>query len=80
MQYEQFLDQLSESMKVDGIAADLGSDLRMKLVLTRAEQMFQQETTSLLESKCLSYSLQRKVGPTGSVSFQNLFDSRIPAA
>ncbi|XP_075879354.1 coiled-coil domain-containing protein 170 isoform X2 [Nelusetta ayraudi] len=59
--YEEFLDQLSETMKVDSIAVDLGSDMRMKVVLTRAEQMVQQETASLMESKCLSYSLQRKL-------------------
>lgn len=69
MQYEKFLSQLSETMNVDSIAEDFGSDLRMKLVLTRAEQMVQQETTSLLESKCLSYSLQRKVGSRCAVSF-----------
>lgn len=66
--YEEFLDQLSETMKVDSIAVDLGSDMRMKVVLTRAEQMVQQETASLMESKCLSYSLQRKVGLRCAVS------------
>lgn len=64
-----FLDQLSEAMKVDGIAVDLGSaDMRMKLMLTRAEQMVQQETASLMESKCQSFSLQRKVGRRCAVS------------
>lgn len=71
LQYEEFLDQLSETMKVDSIAVDLGSDMRMKVVLTRAEQMVQQETASLMESKCLSYSLQRKVGRRCAVSLSH---------
>lgn len=63
------MDQLSETMKVDSIAVDFGCDMRMKLVLTRAEQMVQQETACLMESKCLSYSLQRKVGRRPEASF-----------
>lgn len=61
MQYEDFLDQLSETMKVDGIAVDLGFDMRLNLILTRAGQLVQQETAALMESKSLTYSLQRKV-------------------
>lgn len=82
-QYVAFLDQLSEAMKVDSIAVDLGSDMRMKLMLTRAEQMVQQETASLMESKCQSFSLQRKVGWRCAVSssrFKMPFDGHIPAA
>lgn len=58
-------------MTVDSIAVDLGSDMRMKVVLTRAEQMVQEETASLMESKCLSYSLQRKVGRRCAVSLSH---------
>lgn len=61
MQYEDFMDQLSETMKVDSIAVDLGFDMRLNLILTRAEQLVQQETAALMESKSLTYSLQRKV-------------------
>ncbi|XP_078145756.1 coiled-coil domain-containing protein 170 [Centroberyx gerrardi] len=59
--YEQFLEQLSEMMKVDSIAVDLGFDMRLKLLLSRAEQLVKQEGTSLVETKTLTYSLQRKL-------------------
>ncbi|XP_074516316.1 coiled-coil domain-containing protein 170 [Sebastes fasciatus] len=58
--YEEFLEQVSEMMKVDSIAVDLGFDMRLKLILSRAEQLVKQETTALVESKSLTYSLQRK--------------------
>ncbi|XP_068577603.1 coiled-coil domain-containing protein 170 [Cebidichthys violaceus] len=58
--YEEFLEQLSETMKVDSIAADLGFDMRLKVILSRAEQLVKQEATALVESKSLTYSLQRK--------------------
>ncbi|XP_046869847.1 coiled-coil domain-containing protein 170 isoform X2 [Hypomesus transpacificus] len=59
--YEQFLEQLSEKMKVDSIAADLGFDMRLHLILSRAEQLVKQEGTALLESKTLTHGLQRKL-------------------
>ncbi|XP_041669134.1 coiled-coil domain-containing protein 170 [Cheilinus undulatus] len=61
MHYEEFLEQLSETMKVDSIAEDLGFDMRLKLILSRAEQLVKQETTALVENKSLTYSLQRKL-------------------
>ena len=48
-------------MRVDSIAVDLGFDMRLKLILSRVEQLMKQETTALVESKSLTYSLQRKV-------------------
>ncbi|KAM8736398.1 coiled-coil domain-containing protein 170 isoform 3-T3 [Acanthopagrus schlegelii] len=59
--YEEFLEQLSETMRVDSIAVDLGVDMRLKLILSRVEQLMKQETTALVESKSLTYSLQRKL-------------------
>ncbi|XP_075964522.1 coiled-coil domain-containing protein 170 [Anarhichas minor] len=59
--YEEFLEQLSETMKVDSIAVDLGFDMRLQLILSRAEQLVKQEATALVESKGLTYSLQRKL-------------------
>eukprot|EP00064_Thunnus_orientalis_P009757 superscaffoldBa00001260_g9783 len=59
--YEEFLEQLSEMMKVDSIAVDLGFDMRLKLILSRAEQLVKHEGTALVESKTLTYSLQRKL-------------------
>ncbi|KAM6968713.1 coiled-coil domain-containing protein 170 [Tautogolabrus adspersus] len=61
LHYEEFLEQLSEMMKVDSIAVDLGFDMRLKLILSRAEQLVKQETTALVENKSLSYSLQKKL-------------------
>ncbi|XP_034419443.1 coiled-coil domain-containing protein 170 [Cyclopterus lumpus] len=58
--YEEFLEQLSETMRVDGIAVDLGFDMRLKLILSRTEQLVRQEAAALVESKSLTYSLQRK--------------------
>ncbi|XP_028293786.1 coiled-coil domain-containing protein 170 [Gouania willdenowi] len=59
--YEEFLEQLSETMKVESIALDLDFNMKLKLILSRAEQLIKQEGTSLLESKSLTYTLQRKV-------------------
>ncbi|XP_039993859.1 coiled-coil domain-containing protein 170 [Xiphias gladius] len=59
--YEEFLEQLSETMMVDSIALDLGFDMRLKLILSRAEQLVKQEGTAVVESKSLTYSLQRKL-------------------
>ncbi|XP_074547762.1 coiled-coil domain-containing protein 170 [Halichoeres trimaculatus] len=61
LHYEEFLDQLSEMMNVDSIAVDLGFDMRLKLILSRAEQLVKQETTALVENKSLTYNLQRKL-------------------
>ncbi len=46
---------------MDHIAADLGFDMRLEAILTRAEQLSGQEGTALLETKTQIYSLQRKV-------------------
>ncbi|CAJ1074476.1 coiled-coil domain-containing protein 170 [Xyrichtys novacula] len=61
LHFEEFLEQLSEMMKVDSLAVDLGFDMRLKLILSRAEQLVKQETAALVESKSLTYSLQRKL-------------------
>lgn len=52
-------------MKLDSIAADLGFDMRLKLILSRVGQLVKQEATALVESKSLTYSLQRKVNGGG---------------
>lgn len=48
-------------MKLDSIAADLGFNMRPKLILSRVGQLVKQEATALVESKSLTYNLQRKV-------------------
>ncbi|XP_036449854.1 coiled-coil domain-containing protein 170 [Colossoma macropomum] len=60
-QYLQFLEKLSEKMKIEHIATDLGFDMRLEAILTRAEQLTRQEGTALVETKTLTYSLQKKV-------------------
>jgi len=55
------VEQLSEKLKVDHVAADLGFDMRLEAILTRAQQLTRQEGTALLESRTQIYSLQRKV-------------------
>ncbi|KAM9842575.1 coiled-coil domain-containing protein 170 [Aulostomus maculatus] len=59
--YEEVMEQLSETMKVDRIAVDLGFDMRLKLILSRAEQLVKHEGIALVESKTLNYNLQRKL-------------------
>ncbi|KAG7510573.1 hypothetical protein JOB18_025613 [Solea senegalensis] len=60
-QYEEFLEQLSSTMMVDSVALDLGFDMRLKLILSRAEQLVKREGAALMESKNLTYNLQRKL-------------------
>lgn len=61
MQYLQFLEHLSEKMRIEHITTDLGFDMRLEAILTRAEQLTRQEGTALVETKTLVYSLQKKV-------------------
>ncbi|XP_032403441.1 coiled-coil domain-containing protein 170 [Xiphophorus hellerii] len=60
-QYEEFVERLSETMKVDGIDPDLGFDMRLKLARSRAEQLDRQEAAALVESKTQTYGLKQKV-------------------
>ncbi|XP_076851082.1 coiled-coil domain-containing protein 170-like [Brachyhypopomus gauderio] len=60
-QYLQFLEQLSERMKIERVATDLGFDMRLEALLTRAEQLTRQEGSAVVETKTLVYSLQKKV-------------------
>ncbi|XP_077005398.1 coiled-coil domain-containing protein 170 [Tamandua tetradactyla] len=59
--YLKFLDQLSEKMKLDQMAAELGFDMRLDVVLARAEQLIRLESSALLEKKSIAYNLQRKL-------------------
>ncbi|KAJ3613086.1 hypothetical protein NHX12_019342 [Muraenolepis orangiensis] len=59
--HEEFLKQLMETMKVDGVDLDLGLDMRLRLIRSRAEQLVKQEGTAVVENKTLAYSLQRKL-------------------
>lgn len=48
-------------MKVEDFDIDLDFEMKLKFILSRAEQLVRQEGTALVESKSLTYSLQRKV-------------------
>uniref|UniRef100_W5JYW1 Coiled-coil domain containing 170 n=1 Tax=Astyanax mexicanus TaxID=7994 RepID=W5JYW1_ASTMX len=56
-----FLEKLSEKMKIEHIATDLGFDMRLEAILARADQLTRQEGTALVENKTLVYSLRKKV-------------------
>ncbi|KAA0710854.1 Coiled-coil domain-containing protein 170 [Triplophysa tibetana] len=60
-QYQRFLEQLSEKLKVEHIAADLGFDMRLEAVLARAQQLTRQEGTAVLENRTQVHNLQRKL-------------------
>lgn len=49
-------------MKLDQMAAELGSDMRLDVVLARVEQLVRLESNAVLENKTIAHNLQRKVG------------------
>uniref|UniRef100_A0A8C0CY38 Coiled-coil domain containing 170 n=1 Tax=Balaenoptera musculus TaxID=9771 RepID=A0A8C0CY38_BALMU len=59
--YLKFLDQLSEKMKLDQMAAELGFDMRLDVVLARTGQLVHLESSAVIENKTIAYSLQRKL-------------------
>ncbi|KAL1770483.1 coiled-coil domain-containing protein 170 [Sigmodon hispidus] len=59
--YLKFLNQLSEKMKLGQIAAELGFDMHLDVVLARAEQLVRLESSAVIESKTVAHNLQRKL-------------------
>ncbi|XP_006874420.1 PREDICTED: coiled-coil domain-containing protein 170 [Chrysochloris asiatica] len=59
--YLRFLDQLSEKMKLDQMAAELGFDMRLDVVLARTEQLIRLESHAVVENKTIAHNLQRKL-------------------
>ncbi|KAM9666900.1 coiled-coil domain-containing protein 170 isoform 3-T3 [Trichechus inunguis] len=59
--YLKFLDQLSEKMKLDQMAAELGFDMRLDVVLARTEQLVRLESHAVVENKTIAHNLQRKL-------------------
>nr|XP_036879056.1 coiled-coil domain-containing protein 170 isoform X2 [Manis javanica] len=59
--YLKFLDQLSEKMKLNQIAAELGFDMRLDVVLARTEQLVRLESNAVIENKTIAHNLQRKL-------------------
>ena len=49
-------------MKLDQMAAELGFDMRLDVVLARTEQLVRLESNAVIENKTIAYNLQRKVG------------------
>ncbi|NXD14429.1 CC170 protein, partial [Nothocercus nigrocapillus] len=59
--YLKFLEQLNEMMKLDHIAAEVGFDMNVDVILARAEQLVKLEGDAVIENKTLTYSLRRKL-------------------
>ncbi|XP_012590566.1 PREDICTED: coiled-coil domain-containing protein 170 [Condylura cristata] len=59
--YLKFLDQLSEKMKLDQMAAELGFDMRLDVVLARTDQLVRLESNAVIENKTIAHNLQRKL-------------------
>lgn len=59
--YLKFLDQLSEKMKLGQIVAELGFDMRLDVVLGRAEQLVLLESNAVIENKTIAHNLRRKL-------------------
>ncbi|KFV19118.1 Coiled-coil domain-containing protein 170, partial [Tauraco erythrolophus] len=59
--YLKFLEQLNEKMKLDSLAADVGFDMNMDVILARVEQLVKLEGDAVMENKTMAYSLRRKL-------------------
>ncbi|XP_072266349.1 coiled-coil domain-containing protein 170 [Pyxicephalus adspersus] len=59
--YMKFLEQLSEKMRLDRITADVGFDMRLDVILARADQLVKLESDAVIENKTLAQNLQRKL-------------------
>lgn len=49
-------------MKLGHVAAELGFDMRLDVVLARIEQLVHLESSAVIENKTVAHNLQRKVG------------------
>uniref|UniRef100_A0A8U8CCD6 Uncharacterized protein n=1 Tax=Geospiza parvula TaxID=87175 RepID=A0A8U8CCD6_GEOPR len=59
--YLKFLEQLNEKMKLDSLAAEVGFDMTMDVILARVEQLVKLEGDAVVENKTVAYSLRRKL-------------------
>ncbi|XP_068088099.1 coiled-coil domain-containing protein 170 isoform X2 [Hyperolius riggenbachi] len=59
--YMKFLEQLSDKMKLDRITSDVGFDMRLDVILARADQLVKLESDAVIENKTLAQGLQRKL-------------------
>lgn len=61
LQFLQFIEQLSGTLGVDCISADVGLDGATDAVLLRAEQLAKNEAASVTDQKSQMYALKRKL-------------------
>ncbi|XP_075927156.1 coiled-coil domain-containing protein 170 isoform X2 [Petromyzon marinus] len=59
--YMRFLEDLGRRLKVEELGVDVGLDLQLEAMLTRADHLAKLESDSTADGKTLLYSLQRKV-------------------
>ncbi|NXT28415.1 CC170 protein, partial [Syrrhaptes paradoxus] len=59
--YLKFLEQLNETMKLDSLAAEVGFDMNVDVILARVEQLVKLEGDAVIENKTMAYSLRRKL-------------------
>ncbi|KFP03264.1 Coiled-coil domain-containing protein 170, partial [Calypte anna] len=59
--YLKFLEQLNEKMKLDSLAAEVGFDMNLDVILARVEQLIKLESDAVIENKTMAYSLRRKL-------------------
>ncbi|NXJ85211.1 CC170 protein, partial [Trogon melanurus] len=59
--YLKFLEQLNEKMKLDNLAAEVGFDMNVDVILARVEQLVKLEGDAVIENKTMAYSLRRKL-------------------
>ncbi|XP_063297407.1 coiled-coil domain-containing protein 170 [Pelobates fuscus] len=69
--YMKFLETLSDKMKLERVTADLGYDMRLEAILTRADQLVKRESDAVIENKTLAHGLQRKLKAQ-----KEMFDSK----
>uniref|UniRef100_A0A8C5QL22 Coiled-coil domain containing 170 n=2 Tax=Leptobrachium leishanense TaxID=445787 RepID=A0A8C5QL22_9ANUR len=59
--YMKFLELLSDKMKLERVTADVGFDMRLDVILARADQLVKLEANAVVENKTLACGLQRKL-------------------
>lgn len=61
-------------MHLDSLAAEVGLDMNVDMILARIEQLVKLEGDAVIENKTMAYSLRRKVGKK---DFLLLFVSKV---
>ncbi|XP_054252496.1 damage-control phosphatase ARMT1 isoform X1 [Indicator indicator] len=57
----KFLEQLNEKMHLNSLAAEVGFDMNVDVILARVEQLVKLEGDAVIENKTMAYSLRRKL-------------------